>query len=360
MSQRRKELNRREFLINSAMATAALTVKLGDNPAYAAGRLRKSYKKVIVIGIDGMDPVLSERMMKDGKLPNFSRLRNLGGYSRLGTSIPPQSPVAWANFINGAGPGSHGIFDFIHRDPGQQCLPFFSAAETIPGQGYWEIGDHKLQLDFWPFNHKPATTMLRRNGIPFWDYLDEAGVSSTFYNLPSNYPPSASKYGHHRCLSGMGTPDLLGTYGTYQHFAQDGPLRTRNEGGGRRSTLFFEGETAQAELIGPQNTFLKNPEPTSISFVVHRDIKAKAAIIEIQKHKIMLKEGQWTTGLSWILKCLCRLLYPMKRSEVSVGFICRKSSRISDCTSAPLIQTRQNLRIRLPNHPNLLKKYQVI
>ena len=40
--------------------------------------------------------------MDKGWLPNLARLRAAGGYSRLGTSIPPQSPVAWANFITGA------------------------------------------------------------------------------------------------------------------------------------------------------------------------------------------------------------------------------------------------------------------
>jgi predicted AlkP superfamily phosphohydrolase/phosphomutase len=50
-------------------------------------------------------------------------------------------PVAWANFINGAGPGSHGIFDFIHRHPHQQCVPFYSAAETGAGEGGWDVGE---------------------------------------------------------------------------------------------------------------------------------------------------------------------------------------------------------------------------
>jgi predicted AlkP superfamily phosphohydrolase/phosphomutase len=137
--------------------------------------------------------------------------------------------VAWANFINGAGPGSHGIFDFIHRDPARQIAPLFSIAETVAGEGYWRVGKHKLQLDFFPFNHKPPATKLRRQGIPFWDYLDREDIESTFYFLPSNYPPSPSNHGHHRCLAGMGTPDLLGTYGTYQHFAEDGPISTKDE-----------------------------------------------------------------------------------------------------------------------------------
>jgi predicted AlkP superfamily phosphohydrolase/phosphomutase len=293
--QNDKKLNRRDFLRHSAVAAATFSAGLTAKSAYAGKKGRAGAgKKVIVIGVDGMDPGLSEKMMRGGKLPNFAKLAEAGGYRALGTSIPPQSPVAWANFINGAGPGSHGIFDFIHRHPEQQCVPYFAMTETLPGEGYWGIGKHKVQLDFWPFSHKRAVTLLRRQGTPFWDYLDEAGIGSVFYNLPSNYPPSHSKYGHHRCLAGMGTPDILGTYGTYQHYAEDGPVRTKEEGGGRRSMLFFEDDTAKAELIGPTNVLLVSPKPAAIEFEVHRDTGAKAAVIEIQKHRILLKEGQWS------------------------------------------------------------------
>jgi len=315
-----KKINRREFLRQSTVAAAAFTTGFRARPLYAARKTAAGAKnKVIVIGIDGMDPRLSEKLMNAGMLPNFDKLRKLGGYRVLGTSIPPQSPVAWANFINGAGPGSHGIFDFIHRHPEKQCVPFFAMAETVPGEGYWEIGDHKVQLDFWPFNHKPPATLLRRQGIPFWDYLDEAGIYSTFYDLPSNYPSSPSKYGYHRCLSGLGTPDMLGTYGTYQHFAEDGPFRTKDEGGGKRSMLFFENEAANAKLIGPQNTFLKKSKPATIDFTVHRDKQAGAAVIEIQKHKILLKEGQWSR---WI-KLDFEMSMPALMPDKHISGICR-------------------------------------
>jgi len=296
MSHKKDEkFSRREFLKISALATATLAAGFGLKSTHAAKKKRADGgKRVIVIGVDGMDPRLSEKMMNAGKLPNFNQLRKQGGYRVLGTSIPPQSPVAWANFINGAGPGSHGIFDFIHRHPQRQSAPLFAMTETVPGEGYWEIGDHKLQLDFWPFNHKPPATVLKLQGVPFWDYLDKAGIYSTFYNLPSNYPPSPSQHGNHRCLAGMGTPDLMGSYGTYQHFAEDGPYRTKEEGGGRRSRLVFENETASVKLIGPNNTFLKKPRATTIEFFVHRDKQAKAAVIEIQKHKLLLKEGEWS------------------------------------------------------------------
>jgi predicted AlkP superfamily phosphohydrolase/phosphomutase len=318
----KRQLSRRVFLKRSALAAAGGAAAVGAGSYWLGSRnrvSRSSGKKVIVIGIDGMDPGLSESMMKEGLLPHLDKLRQVGGFSKLGTSIPPQSPVAWANFINGAGPGSHGIFDFIHRHPHEQCAPFYSAAETVAGEGAWEVGEHRLPLDFWPFNHKPPATVLRRQGVPFWDYLDEAGIPSTFYDLPSNYPPSPSQHGHHRCISGMGTPDMLGTYGTYQHFADNGPDEPLDEGGGKRCKLAFETETAQASLVGPDNSLLKAARPVTVDFLVHRDREADAAVIEIQGQKILLQAGQWSR---WT-KLNFELTTPSFLPNKSVSGICR-------------------------------------
>jgi predicted AlkP superfamily phosphohydrolase/phosphomutase len=293
-------VNRRTLLKGSAAVAAAGAVGAAGLGVgnYWLGRgshvSRSAGKKVIVIGVDGMDPRLSESMMKAGLLPNLEKLRARGGFSSLGTSTPPQSPVAWANFINGAGPGSHGIFDFIHRHPEKQCEMFYSAAEIVPGEGTWDVGDHRLPLDFWPFNHKPAAAVLRRQGTPFWDYLDAAGIPSTFYDLPSNFPASPSHYGHHRCICGMGTPDMLGTYGTYQYFAEDVPDQPVDKAGGKQSKLTFVDETARARIVGPANSLLKKPVPIEIELVIHRDREAVAAVIEIQGQRILLKAGQWS------------------------------------------------------------------
>jgi predicted AlkP superfamily phosphohydrolase/phosphomutase len=280
---------------------------------------RAAGQKVIIIGIDGMDPRLSEQMMNDGQLPYLAKLRAAGGFRPLGTSIPPQSPVAWANFINGAGPGSHGIFDFIHRHPEKQVAPFFSAAETVPGDGGWEVGEFKIPLDFWPFNHKPPTTELRRQGIPFWDYLDEAGVPSTFYDLPSNYPPSPSKCGHHRCICGMGTPDILGSYGTYQYFAEDNPPEPVHEGGGKRFPLRFVNDTAYVQLQGPDNSLLRQPEATHAAITIHRDTAAHAAVIQIGSQRVVLKAGQWSRWVDLTFELRTPWFLPGK----SVRGICR-------------------------------------
>src|ERR1700689_20127 len=40
-------------------------------------------KKLIFLGLDGFDPALAERFMAEGKLPNLSRLKEQGSYSKL-------------------------------------------------------------------------------------------------------------------------------------------------------------------------------------------------------------------------------------------------------------------------------------
>lgn len=346
------KFGRRDFLKRSGVAVAVLSTGSALQPAYS----HSSSKKVIIIGLDGMDPRFSERLMDAGQMPNLAELRRQGGYCVLGTSIPPQSPVAWANFINGAGPGSHGIFDFIHRDPARQVAPFFSASETVPGEGYWEVGKHKLQLDFFPFNHKPPATELRRQGTPFWDYLDREGVESTFYDLPANYPPSPSEHGRHRCLSGMGTPDLLGTYGTYQHFAEDGPIRSKDEPGGKRSMLFFENETAEAKLVGPPNTFLKKPEAVTIPFQVHRDKAANAVIIEIQKRKILLAEGQWSRWVKLDFEMSLPALVPNKHLSGICRFYLQEVSPNLRLYVSPINSDPSDSALRLSEPPGFVKK----
>ena len=113
-----KKTTRRTLLVGGAAVAAATAAGIGVGNYWFGSRSRPGRfagKRVIVIGIDGMDPRLCQRLMSEGLLPHLEKLRAGGGFSSLGTSTPPQSPVAWANFINGAGPGSHGIFDFIRR-----------------------------------------------------------------------------------------------------------------------------------------------------------------------------------------------------------------------------------------------------
>ena len=100
-------------VLGGAGAHVVMADVLGDQAGAAAGTLaaaglgaagywlgsvrrvsRAAGKKVIVIGIDGMDPRLSEAMMKEGQLPNLAKLRAAGGFSPLAMldCSPPGTP----------------------------------------------------------------------------------------------------------------------------------------------------------------------------------------------------------------------------------------------------------------------------
>ena len=121
------------------------------------------HPSVVVLGIDGMDPQILQRFMDRGLMPNFAALAEEGSYRVLGTSVPPQSPVAWSNFITGMDAGGHGIFDFIHRDP-ESYQPVFSSAIVGEPEKTVSIGD-------WIFPLSKGETLLLRKGEAFWQIL---------------------------------------------------------------------------------------------------------------------------------------------------------------------------------------------
>ena len=103
-------------------------------------------RRLIILGFYGMDPVLAQQWMDDGSLPNFRKLASMGGFHSLPTSNPPQSPVAWSDFATGTGPGEHGIYDFLRRDPETQ-LPDFSISRFVPPQNILPLFGMELPLD---------------------------------------------------------------------------------------------------------------------------------------------------------------------------------------------------------------------
>lgn len=157
-------------------------------------------RKVIVVGLDGLEPSIVEPMIEAGALPNLHRLRNAGGYARLGTTLPAQTPVAWSTFATGANPGAHGIFDFVGRDP-RTYRPDLA------------LNRYEQSNPFLP----PRVVNLRR-GATLWDRLTAAGIPSIVLRCPCTYPPDRLKG---RLLSGMGVPDLRGGFGSPTFYTTD-------------------------------------------------------------------------------------------------------------------------------------------
>jgi predicted AlkP superfamily phosphohydrolase/phosphomutase len=242
--------------------------------------------KVIVLGIDGLDPQLLHQYMHNGHMPNFQRLEGEGSFSELRTSIPPQSPVAWSNVITGMNPGGHGVFDFIERDP-KTMLPEFSMARV-------EAPAHTLSLGSWVIPLSSGKADLLRQGRAFWQILDEYGIPATVLHIPANFPPAESRS---QTLAGMGTPDMQGTYGIFSFYTDDPLDGEGDRSGGHVYPVEVRDHRVSAKLFGPPNTFRKGAPQVAVDFTVWVDPTQPVAKIAIQDQEILLREGEWS---NWV------------------------------------------------------------
>jgi predicted AlkP superfamily phosphohydrolase/phosphomutase len=73
-------------------------------------------RRVLVLGLDGADWQVADPLIEEGRLPNLAGLIAAGVRAPLASTIPPLTAPAWISFLLGAGPGSHGVLDFLERD----------------------------------------------------------------------------------------------------------------------------------------------------------------------------------------------------------------------------------------------------
>ena len=239
--------------------------------------------RVIILGFDGMDYTLAAKLMSEGKLPNFSRAAERGSFSPLATSVPPQSPVAWSNFITGMDSGGHGIFDFVHRDP-ETMFPEFSTAKTSGGT--------TIEVGKWQFPLSGGSTELLRRGQAFWEVLEENGVETTIIRMPANYPPSGTAT---RELSGMGTVDIIGSYGTFSFYTSElFAFAGEDISGGKVYEVDVFDNVVEAELYGPNNPFLVEPEKVTAPFAAYLDPEESLAKIVVDSEEVLLAVGEWS------------------------------------------------------------------
>ena len=276
----------------AAVALVALSLAAGGcGDAVSGGR------RVIVLGIDGLDHGLLTRFMAEGRLPHFAQLARDGDFAPLQTTMPPLSPVAWSTFITGLDPGGHGIFDFVHRDPStmQPVEPFYSVSP--PGRA--------LGLGSWVLPLAGREVTLYRRGQALWELLDGAGVDTTVFRMPVNFPPVETGG---RSFAGMGAPDLLGTHGTYSFFTSAPPPNEATMTG-RVELVDVIDHRIAARLRGPPNPFRRRPLPSgpggggadeyehpdlTVDFEVRIDPDAPVARITIQGTDHVLNAGEWS------------------------------------------------------------------
>lgn len=242
----------------------------------AAGKA--SISRLVVVGLDGQDPRLTEQFMREGLLPHFSALAATGSYRHLKTTFPSVSPVAWSSFSTGSNPARHNIFDFLDRDR-NTYLPLLSSARVGTVDRFLTIGRYRVPL------RKPELRRLRKSK-PFWTILGEHRIWSTILRVPITFPPDRF-YGAQ--LSAMSVPDLLGTQGTFLLYTTR-PRESIDEGGTVHEVT-VEGDRLAATLYGPPNVFRTGQPPLTLALRGRLDRQQRALHLHIGESDLTLVAG---------------------------------------------------------------------
>lgn len=291
-------MNRRSAIARLMSLTAPAVMSIGCSAR------RSTDRAVILLGIDGMDPNLLHQYIQKDHMPNFQSLMRYGSFRELRTSIPPQSPVAWSNVITGMNPGGHGLFDFIHRDP-RTMMPYFSMARV-------QAPAHTLTLADWVIPLSRGKAINLRHGAAFWEILDAHGVPATVLHMPANFPPVECRS---RTLAGMGTPDMVGSYGTFSFYTSDPAEEEGDVSGGHIYTVQVQNNRVSATLFGPPDTFQKGVPPVPINFTAWLDPYKPVARVNLQDHELILQEGEWS---DWV-----QLRFPLFPVLENASGICK-------------------------------------
>ena len=242
--------------------------------------------RMVILGVDGMDPKLLAQYMQEGVAPNLSRLASTGGFMPLQTSNPPQSPVAWSTFITGMDPGSHGIFDFLHLDR-ENLTPYMSTSR-IQGTSL------TLPLGRWRIPLKSPHTELLRQGTAFWELLERNGVHTRLFQIPANYPPVETAG---QAISGMGTPDLQGTSGTFTLYTNAPEWKAGTVSGGIIERVKLSDGVGHSRITGPPNALLKTSPNVTTDLEVVVDPQNPVALVRVRDGRLLLQEGEWSDWL---------------------------------------------------------------
>jgi tetratricopeptide (TPR) repeat protein len=162
----------------------------------AACRSHASGGRVIVLGLDGLDPATVDLLMSEGKLPHFAKMRQQGAYAPLESATPLLSPVIWTTIATGKDPRQHGIGHFvaIRQDTGQQ-VPVTSGMRRA--KALWNIlSDAKRTVSVvgwwatWPPEKVRGSVVSDHFAYHF---LFDQGMRGESEGGPKTYPPELEK-----------------------------------------------------------------------------------------------------------------------------------------------------------------------
>ncbi len=121
--------------------------------------------KVLVLGVDGLDPRLTKKFMDKGVMPNFEKFKKMGSAREdmvmLG-AMPTITPPMWTTLATGAYVGTHGITDFWNPHPTKlDTLVYSFDSRNCKAEPLWNVfaeNGQKTLVWHWPGSSWPPTS----------------------------------------------------------------------------------------------------------------------------------------------------------------------------------------------------------
>jgi predicted AlkP superfamily phosphohydrolase/phosphomutase len=111
--------------------------------------------RTLLVGLDGADVSILERLFESATVPTLESICRRGIVDDLTSQVPPWTPSAWPSLYTGVNPGKHGVFGFLRFE------------------GYdWRVVDRTDVREF-----------------ALWELLGEYGHRSVVVNVPVTHPP---------------------------------------------------------------------------------------------------------------------------------------------------------------------------
>jgi len=234
-------------------------------------KMDEKHKKVLLLGIDGADPRVLTKLMDEGKLPNFAKLRDSGTFKPLKTSMPPHSPVAWTTIATGTNPGKHNIFDFISRDP-KTYLPALALSKTttthLGGTNYESI----ITAD------------------PFWRVSSKDKIPTSILRWPVTFPPEKVEG---NLLSGLGVPDVRGLLSGYSYYTTEDIKAS--SGPENIVKVNVKDSFIETVISGPRK--VQGGKRVDITEGMNISISDNKITIKVNKAEYNVQQGEWS---DWI------------------------------------------------------------
>lgn len=232
-------------------------------------------KRVIVIGLDGLEPTIVETMFKQGELTHLKSIARAGDYTRVKTTYPAQTPVAWSTFATGRNPGGHGIYDFISRDP--QTYSISVALNRFEQKNAFV----------------PPRAVNSRKGPAVWDLLSASGIPSTIVRCPCTFPPEEI---NGRILAGVGVPDLRGGFGTPTFYSSRTNVERGESERVERVSVDSNGRV-RTHLTGPRNPKDRSNLVVGLELIPDPARQKLTIRSDGQPRELEIRVGEWSDWL---------------------------------------------------------------